>query len=100
MLAWCHAVISRARWIAKGGSTNGVRACCGALTEAAWLMLRYNPWARSVFERLVGGQKTLKKKAIVALARKLLVLCWAMLLRNEPWQTERQPAPGDNLAVT
>ena len=49
-------------------------------------MLRYNPWARSLYERLTGGQKTRKKKAIVAVARKLLVRCWVMLLRNEPWR--------------
>ena len=49
-------------------------------------MLRYNPWARSVYERLTGGQKTRKKKAIVAVARKLLVRCWVMLLRKEPWR--------------
>ena len=48
-------------------------------------MLRYNPWAKSVYERLTGGQKTRKKKAIVAVARKLLVRCWVMLLRKEPW---------------
>ena len=45
-------------------------------------MLRYNPWAKSVYERLTGGQKTRKKKAIVAVARKLLVRCWVMLLRK------------------
>ena len=65
----------------------GPRQLRSALVEAAWLMLRYNPWARSVYERLTGGQKTRKKKAIVAVARKLLVRCWVMLLRKEPWQS-------------
>ena len=51
-------------------------------------MLRYNPWAKSVYERLTSGQKTRKKKAIVAVARKLLVRCWVMLLRKEPWNQE------------
>ena len=51
-------------------------------------MLRYNPWAKSVYERLTSGQKTRKKKAIVAVARKLLVRCWVMLLRKEPWNKE------------
>jgi transposase len=59
-----------------------------AVVEAAWLMLRYNPWAKSVYDRLTGGQQTRKKKAIVAVARKLLVRCWVMLLRNEPWNKE------------
>ena len=66
----------------------GPRQLRGALVEAAWLMLRYNPWAKSVYERLTSGQKTRKKKAIVAVARKLLVRCWIMLLRKEPWRTD------------
>jgi transposase len=66
----------------------GPRQLRSALVEAAWLMLRYNPWARSVYDRLTGGQKTRKKKAIVAVARKLLVRCWVMLLRKEPWHQE------------
>ena len=64
----------------------GPRQLRSALVEAAWLMLRYNPWAKSVYDRLTGGQKTRKKKAIVAVARKLLVRCWVMLLRKEPWK--------------
>jgi transposase len=66
----------------------GPRQLRSALVEAAWLMLRYNPWAKSVYDRLTGGQKTRKKKAIVAVARKLLVRCWVMLLRKEPWNKE------------
>lgn len=59
-----------------------------ALVEAAWAMLRYNPWAVKVYQRISGGQKTRKKTAIIALARKLLVRCWAMLRRKEPWQDD------------
>ncbi|WP_316431728.1 IS110 family transposase [Leptolyngbya sp. NK1-12] len=59
-----------------------------ALVEAAWAMLRYNPWAVQVYQRICGGQKTRKKTAIIALARKLLVRCWAMLRRKEPWQDD------------
>jgi transposase len=73
----------------------GPRQLRSALVEAAWLMLRYNPWAKSVYDRLTSGQRTRKKKAIVAVARKLLVRCWVMLLRKEPWNKEtmiRQPA--------
>jgi transposase len=73
----------------------GPRQLRSALVEASWLMLRYNPWAKSVYDRLTGGQKTRKKKVIVAVARKLLVRCWVMLLRKEPWHSEtmiKQPA--------
>ncbi len=66
----------------------GPRLLRGALVEAAWMMLRYNPWARAVYDRLCSRQKTRKKKAIVAVARKLLVRCWVMLLRKETWNKE------------
>jgi transposase len=66
----------------------GSRLLRSALVEVAWAMLRYNPWAVQVYQRICGGQKTRKKTAIIALARKLLVRCWAMLRRNEPWQDD------------
>ena len=56
------------------------------LVECAWVMLRYNPWARAVYQRLTHGGKTRKKQAIVALARKLLVRCWAMLRDGTAWR--------------
>jgi transposase len=57
------------------------------LVECAWVMLRYNPWARAVYRRLCHG-KARKKQAIVALARKLLVRCWAMLRDGTPWRDD------------
>jgi transposase len=62
------------------------------LVECAWVMLRYNHWARAVYQRLTHGGKTHKKQAIVALARKLLVRCWAMLRDKKPWRDEVAPA--------
>ena len=44
------------------------------LTECAWASLRYNPWAKGVYDRICGKQKTRKKKAAIALARKIAVL--------------------------
>lgn len=67
----------------------GPRVLRTALVEAAWIMLRYNPWAVTVYERICGGQKTRKKQAVIALARKLLVLCWTLLRKNEPWDEEK-----------
>jgi transposase len=77
----------------------GPRQLRSALVEAAWLMLRYNSWAKSVYDRLTSGQKTRKKKAIVAVARKLLVRCWVMLLRKEPWNKEAMTAKSVAVAV-
>jgi transposase len=61
------------------------------LVECAWCMLRYNAWARGIYQRLTGGGQRRKKQAIVALARKILVRCWAMLRDQKPW---RDPQTG------
>lgn len=61
------------------------------LVECAWCMVRYNAWARGVYQRLTGGGQRRKKQAIVALARKILVRCWAMLRDKKPW---RDPQTG------
>jgi transposase len=63
------------------------------LVECAWCMLRYNPWARAVYARLSRGRAR-KKQAIVALARKLLVRCWAMLRDETAWRAEPVPSAG------
>jgi len=63
------------------------------LVEGAWVMLRYNAWARSVYQRLTRGGTTRKKQAIVALARTLLVRCWAMLRDDTPWRETPAAAP-------
>jgi transposase len=55
------------------------------LVECAWCMIRYNAWARGVYLRLTGGGQRRKKQAIVALARKILVRCWAMMRDKKPW---------------
>jgi transposase len=44
-----------------------------------------------VYERLSRG-KARKKQAVVALARKILVRCWAMLRDGVPWRADRVPA--------
>ncbi len=55
------------------------------LVECAWASLRYNPWAKGVYDRICGKQKTRKKKAGVALARKIAVIAWAMLRDEKDW---------------
>jgi len=67
--------------ITKRGSSL-VRAI---LVECAWCSIRYNPWAKAVYERIHGKQKTRKKKAAIALARKLVVVAWAMLRNKTDW---------------
>lgn len=67
----------------------GPRVLRAALVECAWCSLRYNAWARDTWLRLQANGLS-KKKAIVALARKILVRCWAILRTGRPWQS---PAP-------
>jgi transposase len=69
----------------------GPRTLRKLLVECAWVMPRYNPWARAVYQRLSYGGKTRKKQAIVALARRLLVRCWAMLRDGTAWRAEPVP---------
>ncbi|TWU28000.1 IS110 family RNA-guided transposase [Novipirellula artificiosorum] len=59
------------------------------LVECAWASLRYNPWAKGVYERICGKQKTRKKKAGIALARKIAVISWAMLRDEKDWEPKR-----------
>jgi transposase len=55
------------------------------LVQAAWGMRSRPGRAAVVFERLCHGQKTRRKQAIVALARKILVWCWAMMRDGTVW---------------
>jgi transposase len=73
-------------------SKRGPRTLRKPLVECAWVMLRYNGWARAVYQRLTHGGKTRKKQAIVALARKLLVRCWAMPRDGTAWRADPLPA--------
>lgn len=74
----------------------GPRLLRKVLVEAAWCMVRYNPWARGIVARISRGQRTRKKQAIIALARKMLVRLWAMLRDGTPWRdsTETNEAVG------
>ena len=55
---------------------------------AARAMLLHNPWARRLVERLLNNRKPYKV-ALIALARRLVVILNAMLRNRMPWQ---QPA--------
>jgi hypothetical protein len=74
----------------------------GMLVEVAWMVYRYNKWAKAFVERVSRGIKSRKRIAIVALARKLLVTLWAMLRDETPWRDPDLAAvgnKGDDLAA-
>jgi transposase len=64
----------------------GNRVVRSLLVEVTWVGLRHNPWVRENYQRISGGKKSRKKIAVVAVGRKLLVRCWAMLRDGTPWQ--------------
>ncbi len=55
------------------------------LVQASWAALRFS-WARDIYERVRRGSKKRKKTAIIAVARHMLMRCWAMLRDNKSWQ--------------
>jgi len=64
----------------------GSRLVRTLLVEVAWTGLRHNAWVRETYQRIHGGKKSRKKIAIVAVGRRLLVRCWAMLRDGTAWQ--------------
>jgi transposase len=67
----------------------GSRLVRTMLLECAWASLRYNDWSREVYDRIHGGQQTRKKKAAIALARKIAVVAWSMLKHETDWDPVR-----------
>lgn len=63
------------------------------LVEAAWTVWRHNPWAQAFVAKISRGSKARRKLAIVALARKLLIILWAMLKSGKPFKVPDVKAP-------
>ena len=59
------------------------------LVQVAWGMQGRAGRGKEVFERICHGQKTRRKQAVVALARKVLIWCWSMLRHETDWQESR-----------
>ena len=71
----------------QGGiSKQGHRQLRKMLVEVSWLALRYNPPLRRRYERICKGSRSRRKIAIVAVARKLAIIAWAMLRDQTPWR--------------
>lgn len=59
------------------------------LVEVAWLMRQHNPHAAVLYAKLSKGERTRRKQATVALGRRLLTWCWAMLRDEQDWDADR-----------
>jgi transposase len=62
------------------------------LVEAAWTVYRCHDWARAFVDHVSAGGKARRKLAIVALARRVLIICWGMLKTNTPFRAPRAAA--------
>jgi transposase len=69
-------------------SGQGNKLLRALLVEVSWLGLQHNEWLRETYHRLLRGSRSRKKIAITAVARKLLVRCWAMLRDGQSWHDE------------
>ncbi|AQT68064.1 Transposase IS116/IS110/IS902 family protein [Anaerohalosphaera lusitana] len=58
------------------------------LVQASWASLQY-AWAREIYDRVCRGSAKRRKIAIIAVARHMLIRCWAMLRDNKPWRHDR-----------
>jgi transposase len=55
-----------------------------ALVEAAWVAIRSDPYWKAQFQRL--EKRMHRNKAIVAIARRMLVCLWHILTKREPYR--------------
>jgi transposase len=62
------------------------------LVEVAWISTRYNEEFKALRENFMHGSKTRSKIATVALARKLLTICWAMMRDKSAWDPRKLTA--------
>lgn len=69
-------------------SRHGDRLLRRALVEAAWSVARHDQGELGRFYRRLAAKKG-TKKALVALARKLLIVAWRMLQTGEPYRAQK-----------
>lgn len=64
------------------------------LQQAAWVAIRCDPNARRIYARI--AKRAGSKKAVTALARKLLSYAWSVCRQGHPfvWPTDRKTGPG------
>ncbi len=87
------ALVGLAPWTRQSGKWKGKSVIGGgrasvrsALYMAALVASRYNPVLQPVYQRLLAAGKA-KKVALIAVARKLLIACNAILRSKKTWQS-------------
>ncbi len=87
-----------APWVSRSGSTTrkgpivkaGNARVRTVLVEASWQWVRRDPGARRVYRHLVANTAS-RQKAIVAMARRLAILLWRILVTGEVYCPEAPP---------
>jgi len=76
----------------QGGiSGRGNKLLRALLVQVSWLGRRCNGKISKIFEDVCRGNKTRRKIAVIATARRLLVICWAMLRDGTTWREPGNP---------
>jgi len=76
--------ISGEKYQEKSITKAGRKELRWALVEAAWVAVRFDPFWKEQYQRLRGRMHP--NKAIVAVARRLLVSIWHILTKREPYR--------------
>ena len=63
-----------------------------ALVESSWILIGKDPWRKRAYLRLKSRKGA--KRAIIAIARKLIIILRSMLLRNLPYGRVRPVVQG------
>jgi transposase len=66
----------------------GNRLLRSLLVEVAWLGIRHDPWMKAIYDQVLRGDPSRSHRAVTAVARRLLIRCWAILR-----DLERKPPP-------
>jgi transposase len=79
-------------------SKRGPSAVRWLIVESAWRVIAHSPAMRGFWMRVMHGQRSRKKIAIVAVARKLLTIMRAMLLTGTVWDERLAASAAPSLA--
>jgi transposase len=76
----------------QGGiSGRGNKLLRASLVPVTWLAQRCNGKIHAIFADICRGNKTRRKMAVIATARRPRVICWAMLRDGNAWREPSQP---------
>lgn len=73
-----------------GRDPGGKKRVRHLLIEASWRWIKHDPWAQAHFERICAGKQDRRKIAIVAVARRLAIILWRIVVEGRPYEV-REP---------